>query len=150
MRLALNYPKYTSFYLISKNTPSKHAPQVERDYWYCMQNNQSKIIGNQLPKVSLIKLEANSNRLHGNQEMKTHFFTKVQIFHIQDMPRICTPLTNDGQTRHEYPHPNPFHRLKQFQERVLGDQKGGQLVAFSILLAVDHGPAKIKIRYFPN
>ena len=100
--------------------------------------------------MSPIELKTNSKRLHGNQEMKTHFFTKVQIFHIQDMPRICTPLTNVGQTRREYPRPNPFHRLKQFQERVLGDQKGGQLVAFSILLAVDHGPAKIKIRYYTN
>lgn len=97
--------------------------------------------------MSPIELKDNSNRLQGNQEMKTHFFIKVQIFHKQDITRICTPLTNDGQTRHEYPHPNPFHRLKQFQERVLGDQKGGQLVAFLILLAVDHEPAQIKIRY---
>ena len=29
------------------NTTSKHAPQVERDCWYCMQDNQHKIIEKQ-------------------------------------------------------------------------------------------------------
>ena len=40
-------------------TVFEHAPQVEIIYYYCMQNNQWKFIGDQLQAKSPIELEDN-------------------------------------------------------------------------------------------
>ena len=54
--------KHVALYSNS-NTTSNHEPQVERNYWYCMQNNQWKIIGDQLQMKNSIELKDNSNIL---------------------------------------------------------------------------------------
>ena len=48
MSLALNEPKQVSLHSNSNST-SKHAPQAEINYWYCMQNNNWKFIGDPIP-----------------------------------------------------------------------------------------------------
>ena len=54
MNFVLNVPKQVA--LCSKpNTPFEHAPQMERNYWYCKQINKWKIIEGPTPgwKVTL-------------------------------------------------------------------------------------------------
>ena len=43
------------------HTTSKHAPQVERDFWHCVQHYHWKILGDQLSTKSDIEFKDNSN-----------------------------------------------------------------------------------------
>ena len=52
-------PKWTEIDCSSLCTTSEHAPQVERKYWYCMQNNQRESIGDQLPMEGPIEVKDN-------------------------------------------------------------------------------------------
>ena len=47
MSLILNEPKEVALHS-NLNTTSEHAQQEEGNYWFCMQNNQWKIIWDQL------------------------------------------------------------------------------------------------------
>ena len=42
---------------------SKHVPQVERNYWFCMQNNHWELVGDQLLAEGPIELKDNSNEV---------------------------------------------------------------------------------------
>ena len=55
MDLALNVPKEVALSADSDTTSSMHH-KVERNNWYCIQSNQWKIIGDQLPIESSIWL----------------------------------------------------------------------------------------------
>lgn len=48
-------------YIQNSNTISELVPQVERYYWFCLQNNKLKIIGDQLPKEGPVKFKKSSN-----------------------------------------------------------------------------------------
>ena len=48
MTLAVNETKYVAL-RSNSDTTSVHAPQLERNYRFGMQNNQWKIIGDELP-----------------------------------------------------------------------------------------------------
>ena len=60
MSLTLDEFKYITLHS-SSNTTSKHAIQVERNYWYSISLHQRKIKGDQLPKESPIGLKNTPN-----------------------------------------------------------------------------------------
>jgi hypothetical protein len=60
MSLVLNEPTSVALHSNS-NTTSGHAPRVESNYWYCMENDQCKIIRDQLLMKTPIESKDNSN-----------------------------------------------------------------------------------------
>ena len=62
MSLALNKAKHVACHSNSFST-SKYAPRVERNYWYCIQNNQWKIIEDKLPMSIPVELKRTLLRL---------------------------------------------------------------------------------------
>jgi hypothetical protein len=60
MNLALNEPKDVALHSNSDTTPNMHHDWKE-NILYCMQNNQKKIIGYQLPTQNPIGLKDNYN-----------------------------------------------------------------------------------------
>ena len=66
--LDLNELKLVAFHSNS-NTTSKNAPQVERNYWFCMQSKQWNSIGDQFLTKSPIAFKGETNVLTSKLEI---------------------------------------------------------------------------------
>ena len=92
MILILNEPHKIGCSSFNSTTTSRHATQVERNYWYCIQNNQWKIIDDQLPTRSTVELKDNSNVVYQQKTLKTLLYREHDQGPVYTLTAMASPV----------------------------------------------------------